>query len=131
MIVVDANIIIYWATDAPEADQVARLREHDADWRTAPLWRQEFTSAMLKLMRARQMDLKRANQAIDRAEDWATPRELTVSQTDALHVALRDGISAYDAQYVALAEALGTRCATADKSLSRKCPHSTMLLSDF
>jgi predicted nucleic acid-binding protein len=131
MIVVDANIIIYWAMDAPESDLVERLREHDPDWRTVPLWRQEFTSAMLTLMRARQVDVRQAHRAMERADVWASPREVAVSQIVVLHVALRDGISAYDAQYVALAESLSTRCATADKPLARKCPQSTLLLADF
>ena len=129
MIVTDANVIIYWATDSPQASQVEQLLQYDSDWRTVPLWRYEFTNAMVMMIRAKVISESAALKALDRAEDLMTPREHAVPQHDVLGASLRYGISAYDAQYIVLAELSDAKCITADAPLARKTPGTTVLLS--
>jgi predicted nucleic acid-binding protein len=129
MIVVDANVIVYWATEGPHTEQAEHLRTMDGDWRTAPLWRYEFTNAILMMMRAGMLTETLALDCLLKADGLMTPREHAIMQGDALRVAGRYGISAHDAQYIALAEQLHTRCVTNDKALARKVPGLCVLLS--
>jgi predicted nucleic acid-binding protein len=129
MIVTDANVIIYWATDSPHASQVEQLRQYDPDWRTVPLWRYEFASAMVTMIRAKVMSESAALKALDLAAELMTPREHAVPQAEVLAAALRYDISAYDAQYIVLAELSNAKCVTADAPLARKTPKTSVLLS--
>lgn len=131
MIVVDANIIIYYAVAGPLTASVGELIRKDADWRTSALWRYEFTNALTGMVRAKMLGESEAGDAIARAISLMSPREQDVDQGAALHAALRFTLSAYDAQYVALAEMLGVCCITADKSLARRATPITASLIEF
>lgn len=48
-----------------------------------------------------------------------------------LHLAGASGRSAYDCEFVALAEALGVRLVTADRELTRSFPDRAISLEDF
>ena len=48
-----------------------------------------------------------------------------------LRLAVRAGISAYDAQFVALAEMLDTLLVTGDRKLAKRCPRRVILMSDY
>jgi predicted nucleic acid-binding protein len=106
-------------------------RVKDPDWRTVVLWRCEFTSALVKMIRARVLDEPTALTALAAAAADMAPREMDVPHERALRAALRYGISAYDAQYVALAEMWGVSCVTADAALVRKAPGVCVPLADF
>ena len=131
MIVADANLIIYRHVSGPQTPLAAAARRKDPDWRTAALWRFELTSALVTMVRARVLDESSALAALVAADAEMSPRETEVPQDHALRVALARGISAYDAQYVALAEILGVPCVTADTALARKAPGLTVALADF
>ena len=131
MIVADANLILYRYVVGQLTPLADAARGKDADWRTTALWRVEFTSALVKMIRARVLDEPAALAAMSAAAADMTPREVDVPQERALRAAVRCGISAYDAQYVALAEILGVPCVTADATMARKTVGVTVLLSDF
>ena len=131
MIVADANLIIYRHVDGPLTPLAAACRKRDPDWRTAPLWRVEFTSALVKMVRARVLDEPTALAALAAAEAEMTGREVDVPQDHALRLALTHGVSAYDGQYLALAEILGAPCVTADAAFAKKAPGLIILIADF
>ena len=131
MIVVDANVLIYWATEGPQTEAAESLYEKDPDWRTVPLWRYEFTNAMVLMVRKQVIAESKVIETISRAEAFLSPREHDVEQTASLRIALHYQVSGYDAQYVALAEHLKVTCVTADAPLVRKVPSHCSLLADF
>lgn len=131
MIVADANLIIYLYVAGPLAAMGKAAWAKDPDWRTAPLWRCELTSAVLKMIRAGVLDEQDAHEAMNNASSEITPREVHASQQRVLRLALQYGISAYDAQYVALAEMLGVPCVTAGAALARKASAFCVPLTDF
>jgi predicted nucleic acid-binding protein len=130
MIVVDANVLVYWATDSPQTDHVDELRTRDSNWRTVPLWRYEFTNAIAMMVRAKVLSQPKALDALAKADALMTPREYTVPQSDVLRLTNHYNISAYDAQYITLAQLLGVTCVTADARLARKTQGISLLLSD-
>ena len=131
MIVADANLIIYRHVDGPLTSLAAACRSRDPDWRTTALWRYEFTSALVKMVRGRILDEGGASAALAAAGADMAGREMDVPQDRAMRVALASGVSAYDAQYLALAEILGVPCVTADASLARKAPALSIRIEDY
>lgn len=131
MIVADANLIVYRFLKGPFTALSDAAVGKDSDWRTAPLWRYEFTSAVATMIIAKVVDEPTAVAAIGAAGAEMISRELLVPQELALEAAIRYRISAYDAQYIALAEELAVPCVTADVQLAAKVPNVAVLLADF
>lgn len=129
MIVADADVIVYRFVQGPFSPLAAALLKNDPDWRTSALWRYEFANAMAVMLRAGALTEGDALEAIAHADAQMTARETVVRQDQALRVAARSGVSAYDAQYIALAQTLGVRCVTADTPLARKTAPTCVLLS--
>lgn len=67
----------------------------------------------------------------DKAEASMRGRERSVSTVDVLKLVQQTRHSAYDCEYVALAEAEGVRLVTGDKAVARLFPTVTVLLEDF
>ncbi|HVT89682.1 MAG TPA: type II toxin-antitoxin system VapC family toxin [Tepidisphaeraceae bacterium] len=114
MIVVDANVIIYAIVESPKTVLAKRIAAHDAEWVVPPLWRYECTSALATLVRAKALDMEKAIAALAEAHQLTVERELAVDQEEVINAAIRFNLSAYDAQYVALALNISVQCVTAD-----------------
>jgi predicted nucleic acid-binding protein len=130
VIIVDANVLVYRIVQGPETAQAQRLEARDPEWRVPGLWRYEFTKVWM-MVRAGMINRQEAVDALDRAHRRMSGNEMTVPQADALDAALQYNVSAYDAQYVALARASGVVCVTADRPLLQKTPGITVPLSNF
>lgn len=122
MIVVDMNVIVYLLTDTPQRRMAVRLYEHDEEWRVPPLWRREILNVLASLARNGVLDADTALQLWRNAVDLFVPKEQSPDMKDALALAIDRGVSAYDAQYVALAAALNTQLVSEDKKLQRRFP---------
>ena len=114
MIVADASVIVHGL----ERDGPSRLLLIDGDVRVPHLADQEVAQALRAQV---QRGLATSTAAEARLTRW---RALGVRRYAAVGLlprvwALRENLSAYDASYVALAEALGCPLATADRRLAR------------
>lgn len=131
MIVVDANVLFPYVFEMETSTEALRIRKVDPDWRFPRLWRQEFSSAVLKYVRARRCGFATGEKALSKALDLYIPHEVEVSDRFALQVANEMGLSAYDALYVALAEKLDVQLVSGDKALVRRCSGRAVLMEDF
>ena len=122
MIVVDANIVVYAIVRSAHTPLAEDVAARDPDWVAPPLWRYEFTSAVATLVRSGGLTASQAEAAIGEADRLMSGRERAVDQVAALHAAAAHDLSAYDAQYVALAQDEGVRCVTADARMQRNAP---------
>lgn len=122
MIVADTNLVSYLLIDGEHTEGARAVWGVDADWRLPPLWRAEFLSVLTLSTRVGVLDRAGALLVWRRATALFGSREIDPSGESVLAAALRDGISAYDAQFVALAEHLGVPLVTADKALLRARP---------
>ena len=127
--VIDTSILIPAFVDAPISASARRVVDPKAKWILPPLWRFEFTSAMVTLVRAGEIDSATAFGMMDDARTSVVNREVPVDQNQVLRTAVRYKISAYDAQYISLAEEYGTVCVTADEELLKKVPDHTISLA--
>jgi len=122
VIVAAVNLVVYLLTDSPQRERAAALFQRDPDWWMPHLWRHEFLNVVVTLARS---GVIAEGQAIDlwrNGIELFGAQELHPNHERALELAMKHGISGYDAQYVALAEELGTLVLTEDARLVRKIP---------
>jgi predicted nucleic acid-binding protein len=122
VIVVDTNVIAYLWVRGDRTQQAERLLRRDPEWAAPLLWRSEFRSVLAAFLRRREMDLDTAAQIAARAEDHMRGREFTVPSDTVLELVQRSRCSAYDCEFVALAQDLGLPLVTADHRILEDFP---------
>ena len=126
MIVADANLIVYlFVTGARTVEAEAVLRR-DPRWIAPLLWRSEVRNALIGLVRGGLLSLEEALTVISNAERLLVGSEFAVPSSRVLLLAHRSGCSAYDCEYVALAEDLRIPLVTTDSALLRAFPGRAM-----
>ena len=95
------------------------------------LWRSELRSTLTKYIRYAGMSLEAALVALRSAEEAIGGREYSVSSERILELAVQTGCTAYDCEYVALAQELGVPLVTADKQIMRAFPKTAVSLEKF
>ncbi len=121
MIVADTNLLAYLVIDGEHTATAHRLRVREPNWKAPTLWRAEFLNVLHVTMRHGLMSMAQATHAWYRACDVMRGNEVEIDGLQVLEVAARDGIAAYDAQFVALAEGLGVPLLSFDRPLLARC----------
>jgi predicted nucleic acid-binding protein len=131
MIVADVNIVAYLLIAGERSGAARALWEADPVWRLPHLWRYEFLNILATLGRSRRVPLadlagtwNRALRLLGGSEDEPDPRS-------ALAIAVEHKLSAYDAQYIALALQLQTVLITEDQKVRQAFPAQTASLRSF
>ena len=122
MIVVDANILVYLWLKESYADTAAALLSSDSHWIAPLLWRSEFRNVVVGALRRKMISREAALAAIDGAEHQMDGNERLVDSRDVLRLAAQSRCSAYDCEYVALAEAAGVPLITNDAQILKEFP---------
>jgi predicted nucleic acid-binding protein len=123
MIVVDSNVIAYCFISTPKFTSAARaLLANDPSWNAPLLWRSEFRNILLKYVRANLLNLSDATQLQLEAEDLMKSTEFNVDSAYVLELAHKSGCTAYDCEFVAVAETLRAKLVTADKKVLKAFP---------
>jgi predicted nucleic acid-binding protein len=131
VIVVDANVVVYYAIPGPRTPLADRLREADPDWHAPLLWRSEVRNVLAGLARRGEMDLGLAVELMEAALGMLGGREYEVDSAAVLERSVRSGCTAYDCEYVVLAEELGVRLVTVDRQVLRAFPKTAVALEDL
>jgi predicted nucleic acid-binding protein len=128
VIVVDTNILVYrWLPSPHDTDADALIRI-DPVWASPRLWRSEFRNVALHYVRRGLVQLIEAETATSRAEKSLLGGEHIVSDHDVFSLADRSKCTAYDCEFVALAQRLRTKLITDDKALLRAFPQICLSL---
>jgi predicted nucleic acid-binding protein len=122
VIVADTNLIVYLYVQGQHTAEAEAVLTRDTSWAAPLLWRSEFRNVLIGLVRRRALPLDDALQIINDAERWMSGREYSVVSHDVLRLADRSGCSAYDCEFVALAEDLGTPLVTTDRAVLKVFP---------
>ncbi|MGB5734274.1 MAG: type II toxin-antitoxin system VapC family toxin [Thiohalocapsa sp.] len=122
MIVVDTNVLAYMLLPAPMTAAAETLYQSDPAWAAPVLWRSEFRNVLALYLRKGLLQLDRAFAVQEQAERLMAGREFQVQSDAVLQLAETSGCSAYDCEFVAVAQDLGTRLFTADKGLRAAFP---------
>lgn len=122
MIVADTNLLIYLYVQGQRTEESEAVLQLDALWAVPLLWRSEFRNSLTGLVRAHALQLDDALTMIDEAERWLTGREYNVLSRQVLTLASRSGCSAYDCEFVALAQDLEVPLVTSDRQILKAFP---------
>jgi len=123
MIVVDASALLELLLQTPLGSRVEARIFRDGDDLHAPhLVDVEVVQALRRLVRTREVASRRADEAIADLVDFDLHRHAHMDLLGRVW-RLRDTITAYDAAYVALAEAIGAPVVTCDGPLRDAVGH--------
>ena len=131
MIVVDTNALVNFHLQADEYPAAAALLDVDPDWCAPYLWLSEFRNATAVYMRHRGLSLERARRAVRAAEDQMSGNEYFVDSMLVLDLVASSTCTAYDCEFVALAQELGVALVTTDKQILRDFPRIARALADY
>lgn len=131
MIVVDTNVVAYLLLQGERTTEAERAYRRDSDWIAPLLWRSEFRNILVNYIRRGELALGRALQLAERAEKLLRGREHVVLSLDVLSLAAGSSRSAYDCEFVALAEQSGIPLVTADRGIVRDFPSTAIALEAF
>lgn len=130
MIVVDTNVLAYAVLPGERSMTVQALAERDPHWLAPSLWRWELRNVLATAMRVRRLPLSDALAAFAAAEELVEDAGMEASIEDCLRVAARGRVSAWDAEFVFVAEALSVPFVTADRRLCKAFPECAVALED-
>jgi predicted nucleic acid-binding protein len=122
VIVVDTNLLVYLHVEGQRTAQAEAVLRRDAVWAAPILWRSEFRSALAGLVGRRALALEDALRIVTEAEHGMAGREYTVASQQVLLLAEQSGCSAYDCEFVSLAQDLEVRLVTADRQVLAAFP---------
>jgi predicted nucleic acid-binding protein len=129
MIVVDSNVLVYLYLPTERTAQAEKLRELEPHWVAPRLWRSEMRNALSLYIRQRLITLEQALQIQAAAEHLLADAEFDVPSFEVLQLVSKSTCSAYDCEFVALAQRLGIKLVTVDKKVLREFPVTAIALA--
>lgn len=131
MIVADTNLLIYLYVQGQRTEESEAVLSRDATWAAPLLWRSEFRNALVGLVRNKALGLDDALAMVDEAERWLAGQEYSVVSRHVLMLADQSGCSAYDCEFVALAQDLGVPLITTDRQILKSFPRIALSPAAF
>ncbi len=122
MIVVDANIISYLYITGDRSQQSEDLLSSDSNWVAPILWRSEFRNVLAQYLRKNLLNIDEILLIIQQAEKLLTDHEYEISSAHIMQLVKSSQCSAYDCEFVALAQYLDVPLITTDKKILREFP---------
>ncbi|WP_423925165.1 type II toxin-antitoxin system VapC family toxin [Candidatus Palauibacter sp.] len=117
MIVVDTNVMVHLVVGGTDGAAAARLFRRDPEWAPPALLMSELRNVLVGCVREATMTPDQSKAMLDDAASVLGDRLATVSGAQVIDVALECGLTAYDAEFVAIARTLGVRLATLDRKI--------------
>tara|TARA_R100000900_G_scaffold66106_2_gene52996 strand:+ start:100368 stop:100784 length:417 start_codon:yes stop_codon:yes gene_type:complete len=130
VIVADTNTIAYLYLPTEQTEDVVALLLKEPHWIAPLLWRSEFRNVLALYVRKNIIGLDTAMAMQSQAESQFEDKEYTVNSNDVLALAERSGCSAYDCEFVSLADSLGLKLVTGDRKLLREFPDIAVTARD-
>lgn len=131
MLLVDTNIVFALLVGtSPWSGPARDMYALDPDWRTESHALVEISNILSRYVRARELTATQALALMAEADARFRPRLIAVSHIDALRVALKHKVSAYDARFLLCATELAVKLVTEDVKLRNAVPGLTVSLPD-
>jgi predicted nucleic acid-binding protein len=122
MIVVDTNIIGYFYLASEHSGQVEQVFSKDPHWVAPLLWRSEFRNILAFYMRKQILSLDEVLLIMDEAIGLMQEHEYEISSLQVLKLAASSNCSAYDCEFIALAQELDVPLITVDRQILQQFP---------
>jgi len=131
VIVADTNLIVYLLIPGEHTQQAERVFALDPEWSAPLLWQSEFRNSLSLYIRCGLLSLNEALQTMQDAETLMQGKEYEVSSTSVLSLAAGSRCSAYDCEFVALAQYLGVPLVTSDTQVLSAFPAAAVSAGTF
>ncbi|HKI46404.1 MAG TPA: type II toxin-antitoxin system VapC family toxin [Balneolales bacterium] len=131
MIVVDTNAIASMWVPNDMDEWVYKVLKKDSDWVAPLLWRSEFRNVLSIYLRKGILELPVVLQAMEEAEQLMDLNEFEVNSTQVMSFVANSSCSAYDCEFLALADDLNIKLVTFDKKIIREFPKIAISPQEF
>lgn len=131
MIVADTNLLVYLFLPGQHAAAAEAVANKDPEWSVPLLWRSEFRNVLALYLRKNLLTMDEALDAFQQAETHVHGREYAVATSSVLDLVSRSSCSAYDCEFVALADELGVNLVTSDSRIVNNFPGLAVTPAQF
>ena len=131
MIVSDTNLIGYFFIKGDFTDTAQAVFKKDAAWIAPLLWRSEFRNVLALYMRKKFLSFPQALDLMGEAEFLMSGMEYSVPSSTVLGLAADSRCSAYDCEFVALAQELNVMLVTSDSLILEEFPALAVHISKY
>jgi len=128
VIVVDSNILAYLYLPGEFTAAAEALLEREPEWAAPPLWRSEFRNILAGCVRRKMLSFEQACSLHAEAESLLEGFEFEVHSREVMELVRESECSAYDCEFVALADRLGAKLVTMDKKVLKAFPKRAVSL---
>ena len=129
--VVDANIISYLYISGDRSQQSEDLLSFDFNWVAPILWRSEFRNVLAQYLRKNLLNMDEVLLIIQQAEELLTDHEYEISSAHIMQLVNSSQCSAYDCEFVALAQYLDVPLITTDKMIFNEFPNIAIPVNSY
>ena len=131
MIVADTNIISYLVITGERTSEAHKALEKDPIWVVPYLWRSEFCNVLTGYVRKKLLSWQDAINNLEHAQRLLQGKEYSVPPNRILELAVASTCTAYDCEFVALAQDFGVKLVTVDKQILAQFPETALALDKF
>ena len=131
MIVVDTNVIHYFWVSGQNTELAQAVRRRDPDWHAPFLWRSEMRNILAAYLRRRLLSRPQIDGILRAVQHALAESSHHVSDAAVLDVVQSSPLTAYDAEFVALAQGLSVPLVTADKAVLKAFPERALTMQAF
>jgi predicted nucleic acid-binding protein len=131
MIVVDTNVIHYCWVRGQNTEIAQAVRRKDPEWHAPILWRSELRNVLTAYLRRGLLTRAQVVGILGLADQALAGCEHIVPDDLVLDVVTSSVLTAYDAEFVALATALSAPLVTADKAVLKAYPERALTMETF
>jgi predicted nucleic acid-binding protein len=131
VIVVDTNVIHYCWVNGQHTALAQAVRRHDPEWHAPLLWRSELRNVLTAYLRRRLLSRAQIAAILDTAGEALTGNEHLIDDQPILDIVSSSTLTAYDAEFVALAAVLDVPLVTADRAVLQAFPQRAQTMRAF
>ena len=131
MIIADTNLIAYLLIRGQNTAEAEAVFRKDSQWVAPRFWRSELRNVLVLSLRHKLIEMEDALEAMEQAERLIGGQEFEVESSRVLRLAATSGCSAYDCEFVALAQNLGVPLVTSDRELIAKFKPTVVSMAAF
>ena len=131
MIVVDTNILVHLFAPSERTNLAEMALERDQIWAAPRLWRSEYRNVLITYIRKDIITLDDGLSIMKQCLRFMQGLEYEVDSEKVLTLATRSRCSAYDCEFIALAERLNVPLVTVDRQLLAGFPERAVALEVF
>ena len=131
MIVVDTNVIHHCWVRGQRTEVAQAVRRRDPDWHAPILWRSELRNVLTAYLRRELLSREQIVGIMDVADQALAGSEHFIADELVFDVVAGSMLTAYDAEFVALASALSVLLVTADKAVLKAFPDRASTMQAF